>query len=66
MTTTGGGCPNSGSVICYYDATGFRTYLGYDRISSCSGAFALDSFRRNRVEAVRNRTGCRIYLLYYK
>lgn len=56
-------CPASG-VICYYDSTNFHNLLGYTPVSSCSGTYVLNPIR-NRTESVRNRTGCRVYLLYY-
>lgn len=56
-------CPGSGAV-CYYDSQNFLNILFYDVPSTCSGTYTLDPYR-NRIESIRNRTGCGVYLLYY-
>jgi hypothetical protein len=56
-------CPGS-NAICFYDSQNFNNLLGYVVPGTCSGIFPLDPFR-NKTESVRNRTGCRAYLLYF-
>jgi len=63
------GClPNAG-FICFYDSTNFNNFLWQVGIvGSCDGHgqfVALADQYRNRVESVRNRTGCGVFLYYY-
>ena len=55
-------CPTSGA-ICFYDSRNFNNLLEYWYPLSCGGTITLGY--PNRAESVRNRTGCRVYLLYY-
>jgi hypothetical protein len=62
--TKSSGCPSYSGVVCFYDSRNFNNYLGYMPVTACNVRDVLDPFR-NRVESVRNRTGCHIYLVYY-
>jgi len=63
--TKSSGCPSYSGVVCFYDSRNFNNYLTYKWIDdSCNFHGTLDPFR-NRVESVRNRTNCHIYLVYY-
>jgi hypothetical protein len=62
--TPAASCPTSGS-ICFYDSRNFHDLLGWATPRSCSGTYVLPDPSGNKIESVRNRTGCQIFLLYY-
>lgn len=51
-------CPRSGSV-CFYGSPGYTNYLDSVPQTSCDGhLIPLPDRARNKIESIRNRTGC--------